>query len=433
MKYAPQLHKLSNGITVILDPMDLETVNVEVTFATGARDEGSDEMGILHFCEHMLCAGTRRFPTRRELTEYLEYNGGVQNAATGCRSMRVYGRILAENINLLIESLGDLLQNSLFDPEKIETERRVISDELRRALDSDSRRYFDFISGKLFNYVIGSSRTIGTFETIASFTRDQMLGFLSRRLSAKNCIIGISGKIHNPDDVLKTLEKTFSFLPGHDVPENMDITYTPTIAHNHIGGKKNVKITILFPDYTPDSYENIFRDKCLSVFEWYTCKELYEIIRRQNGLTYGFGDAIYGNEQFCCRGFATQTTPENIARLIELIAKNASYIYSHSPFTADDLSRRRNICKLGNADWLESPQRRITKLINFYRLYGRLYDFNKSVQMGDSITRDDVIMHSRGYFDGPMSIITHGADHNTDVAAIWHENFTPTAGNGPKA
>ncbi|MBR4860241.1 MAG: insulinase family protein, partial [Alphaproteobacteria bacterium] len=62
MKYNPTLHKLSNGVTVILDPMDIETVHMHVTFKTGACDEKPDEYGITHFCEHMFCKGSKRFP-----------------------------------------------------------------------------------------------------------------------------------------------------------------------------------------------------------------------------------------------------------------------------------------------------------------------------------------------------------------------------------
>ncbi len=75
MEFAPTLHKLSNGVTVILDPMDIESASVKVLFRTSNRDEAPHEYGITHFCEHMLCKGTARFPTQRDLLEYLEYNG----------------------------------------------------------------------------------------------------------------------------------------------------------------------------------------------------------------------------------------------------------------------------------------------------------------------------------------------------------------------
>lgn len=426
MKYSPSLHKLSNGISVILDPMDLETVCVKVYFRTGARDERPNEYGLTHFCEHMLCKGTTRFPAQRDTDEYMDYNGGTKNAGTGNSCLMFYGRILAENINILIDVLADQLQNSLFDPEKIEIERRVILDELRRSLDAPSRQLGDFISKNLFNYATFSSRVIGNVETISSFTRDQMLEFLSRRLSAKNCIIGISGKINNAAAVLEHLEKAFAFLPTIDVPENEEITYTPMIAHNSKPDKKNIQLRIFFPSVCntwPDTYENIFKDICVGKFERYIVRELQEVIRRENGLVYGFSGAATGTKEFSVTGFATQTSAENIATVVSLIAKNAYRMYTENTITDEDLIRFERKNKLGDADFLESATNRCDKLIAHYRNYGRVYDFYDIVRMSEKVRRDDVIEYSRGYFSDPMSIITQGSDFEADLGAIWRENF----------
>ena len=424
MQYNPTLHKLSNGVTVILDPMDLETTNVKVHFRTGARDEKPGEQGLTHFCEHMVCKGTPRFPTQKIYDEYLDNYGGTRNASTSMSSFRFYGRVLAENVNVLIDFLGDQIQNPLFLPEKIEIERKAISDELRRASDDPGDQLAGFTSQKLFNGVTGSGvRILGSLENINIFTREQMLEFLARRLSAKNCIIGISGKINDADGVLSCLEKTFSFLPAINVLENTDIEYTPAIAHNSQMDKNNVKLRIYFPDIWPDTFENIFNNTCANKFGRFMIDELYEVVRRDTGLAYGFGRAGVGNEKFGVSGFATQTSAENIEKCVALIAKTAHKIYTENAITDEDLARYCRKNKLGNADWMESAGGRCDKLIGFYRDYGRVYDAFDAVRMSESIRRDDVIKNSRGGFDGPMSIITQGADYATDLKAVWEENF----------
>ena len=115
MKYNPTLHKLSNGITVILDPMDIETVSVKVCFQTGMRDEKPNEYGLTHFCEHMLCKGTKKLPNKKAIDDYMDYNGATRNAGTGQTETAFYGRVLAENVNVLVDFFADTLQNSLFD------------------------------------------------------------------------------------------------------------------------------------------------------------------------------------------------------------------------------------------------------------------------------------------------------------------------------
>lgn len=423
MKFAPTLHKLSNGISVILDPMDLETVAMRILFRTGSRDETESEYGITHFCEHMLCKGTTTLPTGRKISEHLAWYGGGYGAGTGNESISFHGRILAENTHVLVETLADMLKNSLFDKDMIEIERGVILDEYRRALDSQDRKFTNFISGKLFNYATFSQRNLGTEENIKSFTRDQMLDFLGRRLSARNCIIGISGRIDDKDALLKCLENAFSFLPTTDVSENRAITYTPTIAHNYIEGIRNVKLRIYFPELWPMDYNLRYNDISVGKFERYMIEELIEIVRRQNGLVYGFGGAGTGTDEFYLTGFGTETSAENIGRVVALVAENASRMYNDCKISAHDLERywRRN--RLADADFLESATARCEKLISYYRAYERIYDFDSVLELSRRVTPDDVIKYSRGYFDGAMSIMTQGAEFSDDLGAIWRENF----------
>lgn len=424
MIYKPTLHKLSNGITVLLDPMDLETTSVKVSFATGARDEAPNEYGITHFCEHMFNKGTPRFPDRKSRDEYLDYHGGAIGAATSNSSVYFHGRILGENLGILIDFIGDELQNSIFAPEKIEIERKVISDELRRALDEPSRQLYGFISEQLFNgATFSAKKALGSFDNINSFTREQMLGFLGRRISAKNCIIGISGKIENADAVLEQLEKTFAFLPQIDVSENTLIEYAPRVVHNLQPEKNNIKLRIYFPDIWDYEYEHRYNQMCVGTFERFMIKKLSEIIRHENGLVYGFGGDGAGNEKFGVSGFATETGVENIEKVVALIAKNAYKIYTENSITDDDIDRYRRKNRLGDADWLESATKRCDKLIGFYRDHGRVYDFYDTVKMYSGVNRDDVIKNSRGYFDGAMSIVTQGADFDVDLRQVWIDNF----------
>jgi predicted Zn-dependent peptidase len=424
MQFNPTMHKLSNGVTVLLDPMDLETTNVKVRFCTGGRDERPDEYGITHFCEHMLCKGTPRFPTQKFRDEYMDLNAGTRNAGTGMAGLAFYGRILAENLHVLIDYLGDQLQNSLFAKDMIELERKVVLDELRRYQDDEGDQFWDFIETEIFDGRSTSARRIiGTAETIESFTRDQMLEFLSRRLSAKNCIIGISGKISDAEKTLADLEKSFGWLKPFDVFENAAINYTPTVAHNSKSDKKNVRLRIFFPNIWDSSYEKIFQRMCVGKFERFLKEKMYEILRRENGLVYGFSMTGAGNETFGVTGFSTQTSVENLEKCVALMAKLSHQIYNSNEITNDDLERFRRKNRLADADWLESAGRRCDKLIGFYRDYGLIYDFAETIKLSDSITRDDVIKNSRGFFDGSISIMTQGANHNLDLEKIWKDNF----------
>ena len=424
MKFEPKLYHLSNGIPVILDDMDIASTRISITFDTGSRDEKPDEYGITHFCEHILCKGTNRFPEQKQRLDFLQNNGGVSGASTGVKSLNFHGRIISENLPVLIDVLADQITDSLFDEKKIEIERGAILDEFHGSMDKPSRQRAAFWSKTLFGwYVPNGLLTIGNPENIKSFTRNQLIEFCHRRMSARNCRIVISGKINDADAIIKQLDKLFSKLPTCEVPQNREIHYTPSIAHNFMPNNSNIFLEIVFPEIWADTYENRFKNKCVSKFEVFARQELQQTIRRENGLVYTVENVSDGNENFSVNGFGTTASPENIGQVVALMAKTLHKLITTNPITNEDLQRFNNIAKLGDADFLEISGSRSSMLGGFYRRFGKLYDFYESRKMSESITAADVIQNTREYFSGPMSIITQGAEFKDDLQQIWIDNF----------
>lgn len=422
MKYEPELHKLSNGVTVILDPMDIETTSVKVSFNTGSRDELPHEYGITHFCEHMLCKGTKRFPESRDIKNFLKDNGGASNAFTSSSELQFHGRIIGDNLDKLIDLLSDQLQNSRFDPDRIERERIVILDELRRGQDNKEKQWTDLLSNKLFGNSLYCYQTIGPKENIQSFTREQLIGWVKKRLSAKNCTIVISGKISDKGAVLKQLEDRFAFLPTHDVPENKAQKRNHTISHETSEHTKNTSVCIAIPRRF--GFEDSVRLERANeiLFKKYLREEIYEEVRQKNGLVYGVSISSFGGEKGA-HLIETECAPENVAKVTELIAKTCARVYNKETITDDWLKRYKASCLLGDADWFDSSKERSEELLEKYRYTGNLYDVYGTMEMLKNITALDVKKHIQGFFDMPISIITKGPDFNADLGAIWKQNF----------
>lgn len=424
MKFAPVLHKLSNGVCVVLDPMDIETTYVKITFFTGSRDEDASEYGITHFCEHMLCKETPQFDSERQRMDFLQNNGGYANASTSTSRLTIYGRIIADNLYLLLDVFADQLKNKLFKPETIEREKNVVIDELNRSLNNNNDKMSDFFDKTLFNwYVPNGEITLGNEETIKSFTQQQLFNFFDKRFSGKNCMMTISGKIKDEKEILEKLESLFSFLPSHDVPENKVLHYTPAVAHNSDIKTDNVYIAILFPDLRKNLYENRLKNMALGYFEQYLSDELLDAVRLNSGLVYDISTDTFGNEEFGLNGIVTQTIPSGIEKVVSMIAKTCYKVYKEKHISEQELLKYKNFLKLPEADFLENAKSRARRITHYWHNYNVLYDFDKTSKEKSSITVQDIIDASRGYFDGDMSIVTQGASFDADIKQIWLDNF----------
>ena len=424
MKYKPELHKLSNGLAVIFDPMDLETAKFRIVFFAGSHDEKPSEYGITHFCEHMFCKGSKRFPNHLDRREYLADYGCSSNASTSDIGLRFYGEAIAQNIDVLIECIGEQLSNPLFDKGVIERERGPILDELRRHEDKYNKDDNDFIYKKLFNS--DYDHTLGTKENIESFTRKQLLFFIRKRMSSTNAVVVISGKIKDKEKTLKQLEKSFGFLKPFDVHENTNLEYTPKCAHNSKSKNSNVCINILLPRLWPEGNKYRFQRICVNKFKRLLIQKVQDVLRVEHGLVYSVSGVAYGNHFHGVYGLTTQTSPENVGKCVALIAKTCADLYYNNSFSEKEVARLNRRAEFGDARYLDSPVERADDLEDRYRYEGVLYDFPNVVKTAASIKRKDIIKNTRGLFNDKLSIITSGPKFDGDLMKIWRDNFKPS-------
>ena len=148
--------------------------------AAGSRYETAESDGIAHFSEHMFFKGTERRPTARDIAGEIDAIGGEFNAFTGKESTAYYVKCAAENRDVALDVLVDMLRNSRFDAEEIEREKGVIVEEMNMYFDTPR----DFIGGVYEDLLYGDQPLgwdiIGTKETVRGATRETFLDYLGQ-------------------------------------------------------------------------------------------------------------------------------------------------------------------------------------------------------------------------------------------------------------
>ena len=423
MLFNPSVHKLSNGLAVLLDPMDIATTSMAVSIGIGARNETPAEYGITHFLEHMLMKGTSRFPSAKQLKDNIHDNGGISNAGTGARDTRFYGRMLAENFHVLAESISDQLRNSLFDENVLNNERTVILDELRRSMDMPRSQFRRHVVDNLFADSGLAHDTLGTEENIKNFTCGQMKEYMQKCFSAKNTIIGISGKIADAGVLLELLENLYGWIPVIDVAPPVPAKVCPCMAHKLKPEQKNIKLVIGFQDVWPNMLEFRYQNICVDIFERSLSRRIYDNVRNKAGLVYGIGMSSVGDEFVTVNTIETECAPDKIAEVVSIMAKTANEIMSAKPVDITELERARIMKKFAEANFLESADDRNDRLIGFYRKFGLVYDIADYWRMIERVSPQDIAEYSRDYFSLPISVLTMGSDFDTDLKHVWKENF----------
>lgn len=166
---------LGDGLTVWLDPMrDVRSVALGVYVAGGSADEEPADLGSTHFLEHLLFRRARR-RSGADIARTTDRLGGDCDAYTSKEWMAVHARTPSERLDDALALLLDLTEAPAFTAEDVETERKVILEEMAEASDvPEDRLHETFVRSYWPDHPLGAP-ILGTQETVGALTRPRLV------------------------------------------------------------------------------------------------------------------------------------------------------------------------------------------------------------------------------------------------------------------
>src|SRR3989344_4665361 len=201
---------LKNGLRIITVPMpSVESATALVMVGAGSRYETKKNNGISHFLEHMAFKGTKKRPTNQDIASAIDGVGGEFNAFTEREYTGYFVKAPVKHLDLSLDVLSDMLQNSLLDKSEIEREKGVIIRELNLYEDTPSRNILDVYPRLLYGNTPMGRDVGGEKEIIRAITREDFVGYLQSLYSPDNISVVVAGGIKTPE-VEKMIERYFS-------------------------------------------------------------------------------------------------------------------------------------------------------------------------------------------------------------------------------
>ncbi|MDY6835386.1 MAG: pitrilysin family protein [Chloroflexota bacterium] len=200
---------LSNGLRIVTAHMPhTRSVTIAVFVGAGSRHEAIEKSGVFHFIEHMCFKGTTLRATPREVSGAIEGVGGILNAATDKELSVYWCKVALPYFPLALDVLSDMICHSKFDLEDIESERRVIIEEINLSHDSPQCRVDLLVDEILWpNHPLGRD-IAGCKETVSMLSRIDMCEHLSSQYVPNNTVIAIAGNVEH-SEVVSRVEDSF--------------------------------------------------------------------------------------------------------------------------------------------------------------------------------------------------------------------------------
>jgi len=363
-----EVSRLSNGLTVATETLPhLESVALGVWVKSGSRNEREDEHGIAHLLEHMAFKGTTK-RTALQIATDIEDVGGEINAATSVETTAFYARVLRDDMSLAIDILADILTDSKFDPHELEREQHVILQEIGAAHDTPDDAVFDRFTETAFRHQAIGRSILGTPDTVASFTSQQLRRFMERQYGADRMVVVAAGGVTHDEFVREVEARLGSFRDKAD-------TAVPQYS-NYVGGDyrehRDLMDAQIILGFEGRAYHvrDFYASQMLSmILGGGMSSRLFQEVREKRGLCYSVYAFHWGFSDTGVFGVHAATGQSDLGELMPVILGELQK--AGEKIDQAELDRARAQYRAGLMMSRESPASRASQVARQLLLYGR--------------------------------------------------------------
>jgi predicted Zn-dependent peptidase len=269
-----RFYTLKNGLTVILSPTNKEPrIQCYVAVKAGSKTDPSTHTGLAHYLEHMVFKGTDKYGTldwgkEKPELEKISALYELYNKTTDPEQRKaIYHQIdsvsgvaskyaIANEYDKMMSSMGAQGTNAFTSFEEtvytddvpsasidkylavqaerfrnlqlriFHTELEAVYEEKNRGLDNDGRKVIEKLFAELFkNHNYGLQTTIGTIEHLKNPSLVEIRKYFNTYYVPNNMGIIMSGDF-NADELIKKIDKAFSYMQSKPVPK---YTFKPEV------------------------------------------------------------------------------------------------------------------------------------------------------------------------------------------------------------
>lgn len=382
----PRLTVLPNGVRIATETMpSVASVALGIYVGAGARAEGTREHGMAHLLEHMAFKGTRR-RSAHAIVEEIEAVGGDINAATSMEDTAYYARALSADTALGLDILADIVTNSALEPAELKREQTVIRQEIAAVQDTPDDLVFEHLQAAAFSGQTLGRSILGTDESVSSFTRADVQGFLDHHYRGSRVIVAAAGDVDH-DTLVAQARESLASLPA----------LAPPLAEpaRFVGGKmreerdlEQVNVALAFPGVSIRD-ERVYAARVFAnVLGGGMASRLFQEVREKRGLCYTVSAFHWAYSDIGLLGMHAGTDPNDAPTLVPLLLEELEKAVCG--VTAAEVARAKAQLKASLLMSLESPAARADRLARQLLVFGETRSIQAITAAVEAVDVDQV-------------------------------------------
>jgi zinc protease len=199
--------RLANGLHVcVLTNRQAPIVTSALWYRAGTRDEPAGHGGIAHFLEHMMFKGSEHF-AGGEIDRRTQALGGDNNAFTSHDATAYYFNLAADRWRLALAIEADRMAGLTLDPAEVESERRVILEEIAMYEAEPWDALEERVLAALFGAHPYARPVLGTRGELLATGRDDLAAFHASAYRPSNAVLVVAGDVG--EEAFAAVEEAF--------------------------------------------------------------------------------------------------------------------------------------------------------------------------------------------------------------------------------
>ncbi len=324
----------------------LESATVLVMVGAGSRYENSKNSGISHFLEHMAFKGTPKRPTAMDISTLIDGMGGEFNAFTGKEITGYYIKSSADNVELSLDVLSDMLQNSKLDKAEIEKEKGVILEEINMYEDSPSRKIGDVFENLLYGDSPMGWDITGSKEVIKSTTRQDFISYMKSLYSPSNITVAVAGGV-TAEKAVELVEKYFSQMKSFATINCKEVAESQKTPQILVKNKKTEQVHVAIgfrtvPTDHPDQYP---LQVLAAILGGGMSSRLFHEVREKRGLAYSVRTSTDFNKDVGYIATYAGVDPKRAEEAIKIIMGEYKKMITTPAISQEELKKAKEYLK----------------------------------------------------------------------------------------
>ena len=413
---------LPNGLRVVSVEMPhLHSTELALYLKVGGRNDPPAKGGLAHFLEHMLFRGTTDYPTSTEIENAFEAIGGSINASTDEECTCFFSRIHPAHVPEGVEILSSMILRPLLSD--LEIEKKIIAEE---ALDDLSEKGEEINPHNLASRLLWPGHqlgepTIGTLESIASFTSDDLRQHLSQYYLPGNAILVVAGCVDR-EEIFSAAEKFFgewkagslppltSPVVSQQCPESVFVLDSDSQSHLQISFRSVAR-------YDP-------RIMSLRILRRILCgggsSRLHLTLRERLGIVYSVDANIAAYEECGYFSIELSTAAENLATAVREVFAETLRLAT-TPAESSELDRIRK-SYFYELDFSRDSCYEMQIRYGWGELMGVVREIEEDAADAGKVTPETLLKVARDLFDPKnVNLVVVGSWQEKDRIAVLNE------------